>query len=527
MVSSLKNRLTLKRFFSLFTDENLTKKASLNVLGAMLEYGARMVVGLLINPYLVSGLGDYLYGVLQILGRSILYMSAASGRPTQALKWIIAQQQSSVDFEKKRRNVGSALVVWSIFVPILSVLGGLLVWLAPTWLDAPREVAWIVRVSAAIMSIDLVLTTFADIPQSTLQGENLSYKRMGSSTLIVLIAGGGFTAIALYFKTGLIGVVAADLAYTLVAGGFFLYLTKKTIPWFGIAKPSISEIRSFLRLSGWFLIWRLIDQLMISSDVIVLGQLLSVANVTTYTLAKYVPETLIGLVALVTSGISPGLGGVIGKRDYKKAGRIRDELMMGTWFISTIVGTTILLWDQNFIKLWVGQEYYASNIATLMIIVMVIQFVFIKNDASLIDLSLDLRYKVVVGTISAMLSILFATVFLWFFKWGIVGLCLGFIAGRIILSLGYPWFISRLLGMSFVSQLIGIVRPTIVMCLMFGSAVWMGKSWAVNDWISLILAVGFTIVFVALIAFYTGLSNKQRTSLLERISIALKLQSIN
>src|SRR6266498_6084642 len=227
--------LNFKAVSRWLSDEGLTKKAYLNAISAALDYGARLVVGFVINPLMVAGLGDYMYGVLQILGRLILYISAASGRPTQALKWTIANQQSSVDFEAKRRNVGSALTVWTMFIPVVGLLGLFLVWLAPAWLNAPKEVIWIIRVSAAIMTVDLILTTLADIPQSTLQGENLGYKRMGTSTLIVLIGGGGFTAVALYFKWGLIGVVGADLAYTLVAGLFFFYVARKSIPWFGVA----------------------------------------------------------------------------------------------------------------------------------------------------------------------------------------------------------------------------------------------------------------------------------------------------
>src|SRR6266498_1769271 len=360
------NLRTIPRFFS---DQSLTKKASLNALGAMLDYGARMVVGLVINPFMVRGLGDYLYGVLQILGRLILYISAASGRPTQALKWTIANQQSSVDFEAKRRNVGSALTVWTMFIPVVGLLGLFLVWLAPAWLNAPKEVIWIIRVSAAIMSVDLILTTLADIPQSTLQGENLGYKRMGISTLLVLIGGGGFTAVALYFKTGLIGVVAADLAYTLVAGLFFVYVARKSIPWFGVARPSKGEISKFFGLSWWFFIWRLVNQLMMSSDVIVLGWLISVEVVTTYTLTKYVPETLISLVAVVATGITPGLGGLMGKGNLNKAVKVRNEMMAGTWLVATIVGVTTLLWNQDFVKMWVGQERYSGNIATMLIMV--------------------------------------------------------------------------------------------------------------------------------------------------------------
>ena len=74
-----------------FSGKSLTQKAYLNALASVLEYGARLAVGFIINPLLVAGLGDVLYGAWQVLGRLIGYISPASGRPAQALKWTVAK----------------------------------------------------------------------------------------------------------------------------------------------------------------------------------------------------------------------------------------------------------------------------------------------------------------------------------------------------------------------------------------------------------------------------------------------------
>jgi O-antigen/teichoic acid export membrane protein len=517
-----KTTLNFQALSKRFSDGGLTKKAYLNALAATLDYGARLVVGLAINPLMLAGLGDYLYGVLQILGRLILYISAASGRPTQALKWTIANQQASTDYEAKRRNLGAAIAVWLFFLPILATIGALLIWIAPTWLNAPMELSWIVRLAAGIMVVDLVLTSLADVPQSVLQGENLGYKRMGLSTLLVFVGGGGFTAIALYFKTGLVGVVAADLGYTLFAGAFFLHVARRCISWFGIARPSVAELRQFFGLSWWFFVWRLVIQLMMSSDVIVLGRLNSVEEVTTYTLTKYIPETLISLVAIVVTGITPGLGGVIGSRNVQKAVRVRNEIMAGTWLIATVVGTTILLWNQDFVQLWVGKAHYSGNIPTMMIMLMITQFVLIRNDANIIDLSLNLRHKVLIGTLSATLSIVFSAVLVGFFHLGVTGLCFGFIAGRSILSLGYPWLVGRFLGVSLYAQLKDVPRPAFVTLLLFTLALSASEVWTARTWIGLILAVGVTVVVVSFLAFYIGLSSDQRRNILQRVRLVLR-----
>ena len=62
-------------------------------------------------------------------------------------------------------------------------------------------------------------------------------------------------------------------------------------------------------LSWWFLLWNLVMVIMLASDVVVLGVVGSPALVTTYTLAKYLPQAIIVAVATLIVAIMPGQGG--------------------------------------------------------------------------------------------------------------------------------------------------------------------------------------------------------------------------
>ena len=114
----------LKVVSNWLSPQSLTKKASLNAFASAIDYGARVAVEFTLNPLLVAGLGDYLYGLWRVLWRMNGYMLAAGGRSAQALKWAIANQQTSTDYDEKRRFVGNALAVWLLFLPILALVGG-------------------------------------------------------------------------------------------------------------------------------------------------------------------------------------------------------------------------------------------------------------------------------------------------------------------------------------------------------------------------------------------------------------------
>jgi O-antigen/teichoic acid export membrane protein len=383
--------------------------------------------------------------------------------------------------------------------------------------------------AAGLLVGHLIMTSLASVPRSVLEGENLGYKRMGLSALLIFV-GGGFTCLALYLDTGVVGVAVATLATTVLTGIFFLYVVHTYAPWFGVARPSFEAARKFLGLSWWFLAWNLIRNVMMASDVIVLGVMKSVESVTNYTLTKYAPETLITIVAIMVFGISPGLGGIIGSGNLEKAASVRGEIMSLTWLVVTVVGTTVLLWNRAFIGLWVGAEHYAGSIPTVLIVLVVMQFVLIRNDANIIDLTLRLRRKVLMGALSVALSLVAAGVLVGYLRLGIVGLCLGLLAGRSILSVGYPILIGRFLKTSLSSQLTGLLRPAIVSILLFSLALGLDSffssadGWmALGGWTGLVLLVGVTFGVVLILAFNAGLSGTQRRQIVRRAQIALAI----
>jgi O-antigen/teichoic acid export membrane protein len=513
---------SLKFFSGLFSDKSLTKKAYLNAFTVVLEYGASLIVGFLITPIMVSGLGNYFFGLWQVLNRLIGYISPASGRPGFALKAMLANQQASSDYDQKRRYVGSTLVIWFLFLPFLVCVGGIVSWFAPYWVQAPAGAVWIVRVVAGLLVVNMIISTLSAVPQVTLEGENLGYKRMGASVAFVFI-GGGFTWFACHLKTGIIGIAVAVVASTLVTGVFYLWAVKRNVPWFGVARPRFAETQHMLSLSGWFMGWNLVTSLLLASDVVILGLLNSVESVTNYSLTKYVPETLIGVIVIIVFGIVPGLGGIIGAGDYERATRLRNEIVSFTWLVATGLGASILVWNRVFVTLWVGAEHYSGSIPNLLIVTAAMQLALIRSDGNIIDLTLRLSQKVLLGIMSVIVSIGAASLLVGYFRLGIIGLCIGTMAGRSIISLGYPILIGRFLGIKFSHQAYGILRPVIATAFLFMvstklDSFLLKSNWSgFQGWLTFALLAGMTGIVMLFMSFHIGLSRHQREHLVRRL----------
>lgn len=491
----------------------LTHRASLNVVASLLDYGAKVGVGLVVVPILVSGLGRSLYGVWEMLGRLVGYMTAGDGRPTQALRPVISNLQASQDDAVKRRYVGGAFFVWLLFLPVVLAAGVGLVWLAPTITKVAPPLVPVVRLTCALLAASLLVGNLAALPESVLRGMNLGYKRMGLQAGLEVV-GGVLVAGAIYAGLGMVGAAGAQIAFAGLMGITFWWVVRKYVPWFGVDRPTRAEIRGLLGLSVWYSAGEAITKLLLASDVIILGIVLSPAAVTTYALTGYAARMAVNVHVLAAGGAIPGIGGVIGLRQYQKALALRNELLAITWLFATTVGSTILLWNHSFLTLWVGGGNYAGPWVNLLIVCTMAQTVFVRSDAYVIDATLQPRQRVLVAGVAAALTI--GLGILLSLRFGTVGLCLGILAGRLTQSIAYPRLVRRYLGAGTWSVRWALARPLVAMSLLFAGCALLGDRIVLRHWLGWVGGVAATTLVLSAVALAIGLPADARATVFRR-----------
>src|SRR5439155_1426307 len=184
----------------------LTQRASLNAIASLLDYAAKLVVGFVVTPIVVAALGRSLFGTWEMLNRLVTYMSAADGRPTEAIRLMVANRQAVDDATTQRRYVGAALAVWLLFLPVITAAGGLVIWLAPGVTKAAPDLHGTVRVATALLLASFFMTLVAGVPESVLRGMNLGYRRMGLQASLNLV-GGLLMIAAVRAGLGLVGLI--------------------------------------------------------------------------------------------------------------------------------------------------------------------------------------------------------------------------------------------------------------------------------------------------------------------------------
>ena len=496
-------------------DRRLTGRASLNAVAAGLDYGVRAVVELVVSPLLVAGLGANLYGAWRVLWQWTGYVWGASGRSAQALQFAIANRQFTATTTEKRQLVGAAVVVWLLFAPLVVSVGALGVWLAPVLLDVPADQVTGLRIAAAVLVVDALAVTIVTLPRSTLQGENLGYTRMAVSPVLVAL-GGVLLVVAVELDLGLPGVAAATLVTTVLTGWVFWLITRRRLPWFGASRPSRGLVRWFLGLSMWFLGWKFVLELMIASDVLVLAAFAPLTAVAAFALTKFVSDSLVQALSLLVQATIPGIGGHLGAGRLTRAADLRGEVLALVWTVGTAAGATVVIWNASFVGLWVGEALFAGTTTTLLLVVLAFQIALIRTDTFLIDVALVPRVKVLAGTAAAVASIGLAVLAVGPLGLGVVGMCVGLVTGRGLLSVAAPLAVGRVLGIPVSGQLRAIARPLLTTCALLAAAVALSDRLAVDGWLPLVLGVAVTFPGAMAVAATVGLDGSQRRKLVVR-----------
>ncbi len=494
--------------------DKLLKKAYLNAIASFLDFFARLIVNFLITPILISQLGSSIFGVWKIIGRLADFVTTANGNSGQALKWVIANAQSSGDYQYKRDQVANAIAVWLCFVPVLVLAGTLLAWFSPMIIDVAPEYHKAVRITSALLVGNLVIMGIGKIPAAVLQGMNLGYRRMGVAASLTLLTG-----VLMYWFLD-IGWGLVGLALAQVIGGFltallFFFVVRKNVPWFGWAKPTLSGAKQFFNLSLWYLAWALVNKVILNGDLVILGVIASSVEAGIYSVSVFAAQSSVSVMGLAVGAAIPGLGGLLGDKKFTQVIGLRRELMTYSWVISMVFAGIILSLNQSFVSLWVGTENYAGHLVDLLIVLSSVQLILIRNDAFIIDLTLNLKHKVLFGLLSASVTIGLAAY--WIPVLGIAGLCLAVVAGRLILTLAYPILIGRYLKHRTI-RLTTILRFGIGTALILLSSVLLGQELDLDNlWYCAFLTI--PIGLVALMLCFLVLNSKERKILFKRINV--------
>lgn len=500
------------------TQENegsLTRRAGLTFASSLLQQGAQLIVGFIVIPIIIHGLGAELYGAWMMIKQAAGYTAQADLRPMGTLKFTLAVTQHVKDVQEKRRQIGAAILIWGLTLPIIFTLGAGLLWAAPSFIRVSDEHIFIVRVAMVLVILHLAMERVLTLPDNVLRGMNLHYKAMGLNAVMVL-CGGFLSAVAIWMGWGLPGVAAGGIIASAGAGGVRFIVAKRVLSWFGAARPKREEFFSFGKLSGWLMFSGLAGTLFSASDLLVLGIVLGPSVTAVYATTGAVIRMLIGPLGQLLSSGGPGIAGLCGEKDWRRVAAVRKEMYVVGLIMMTVIGAGILALNSSFLKLWLGEGFYAGDLTNLLLVLIGFMMIFFRIDGVIIDSMLLFRKKAAVMLVSGLVAVTSGA--LLSFVWGTAGMAFGILCSYIVLLSCIQILIRRKLSYKANENLDSLYRPVVVSFLLLIGAYYISSFLNPETWLSLLLiSAPFGCVTFGLM-WFIGLSKIDRGMLVKRVA---------
>lgn len=414
--------------------EGYQRKVKLNALSSYFNLFINSLTLLLISPLLVRFLGDMNFGIWKSIQRILSITSVADGQSGQALKSFIANSESNTDYDRKRRLIGSALKVSLYFMPLTLVLVGCIVYFLPSLMnDIPESYVPAIRFTGFILGINLIITPLLAIPDSILIGTNNLFTLNKVQIFTTVLMNCLFLLVA-FLDYGIVGLAYVS-TFVLVLNGLIVYLIcKKTIHWFGFRKPKKEEVKIFFNFSFWVLLWSFLERLLLSTEIFLIGYLITPVEVTNYSFSAYAIQLVVPIALFTGSAFIPSLGNFVGQKDLINSRKVIFNIKSALLIISISFGCGIILFNNLFVKLWIGEDYYLGDLNNFLMVVIMIQLLLLRNDSQIKDLTLNIKMKVVYGAIGTFLVFLLAIVSYSFYP-NISSIFLSIIVGRLLMTI--------------------------------------------------------------------------------------------
>jgi O-antigen/teichoic acid export membrane protein len=494
--------------------QTLTKRAGLTFASNLLRQGTQILVGFVVTPIVIRGLGAELYGALQMIEQAVVYIARSDLRPMGTLRIFLAVRQHSADHKEKQRLVGAALSISLAMLPFFLLSGACLYWAAPLFIRVSPDYALAVQLTMGIAVFRIALDKLMGIPGSILAGVNLEYKAMGLSAFTVLVSG-ALSILAIAVGWGLVGVACAAVAGVLLNGIFRFFVACKYVPWLGVAWPTRPEFFGFTKSSGWFFLSSIADAFLNVSDLLIIGMVLGPAAAGVYASTGAVLRMVVAPVSQVLSSASAGIGELCGKRDWPRVILIRQEMFAIAVVVMTVIGTGVVGFNKAFLGLWIGDGFYSGDWVNLTMVLIALVKVLLKSDSLLLDNLLVFKERSVAFFICGIFTLCSGVILTY--HAGEIGMALSVFIGQFGLYLYCYKLINKKLCKENSNDLKFPIKMMVMPAILISSSYTLTDSFIPHNFLTFLSSVIVCSFISILILWKYGISDSDRNSSLARM----------
>ena len=479
----------------------------LNALALYANFIVLGVIGIAINPLMVRALGIEQFGIWKSCLRLLDLTTVADGRASQALKWIVAHRDHEEVPVERQRDIGAAIVIWMMWIPILFIAVGAIILFLPNLVSGvPAASLPGARWLSALLGFNIVLGGVLGISDAALVGTNQGYRSYVLTTAFLVFSNFAML-IAAWGKFGLIGVGAATVLGSFLNGTITWIVARRYIKWWGIACPRRSDVMRVLSFTNWTMVGSLIQSLMLSTEVLAIGYVVGPAAVSRYTFTSYISTFVMSICLMTGTAVTPKLGAMVGRGDLSDAAALQNRTREILLALLAVGATGLILCNRPFVESWAGKDFYLGDLINLGVVAVMVQLSLIRFDFQIQDIGLRIGPKVVWSGVTSVLALVIGAG-LFRITGSLPFLFVGILLGRVPLHLIFPRLVSNVIPGH--NRHLG---GTIAMLATVAGAFALSQFWHVEGWLGFAEAAAATLVLGGFAAFQLVLTSGMRRAI--------------
>jgi O-antigen/teichoic acid export membrane protein len=330
---------------------------------------AGAVVAFLLRPWLIEWLGTTSYGVWLIVSSLTGYFGLADLGVRPAVVHYIATNDARGDHAAVNRYVNTAFVAFAACGGVVLLASGAFALVLPSAFDLGGTSANAARLALLLAGADLALGLPWNAWSAVVVGKqrydvlnriNLLVLALRTAAIVALLSQGG----------GIVALAAANLASTGLEMGLKARAAFRLEPRLRFA-PGLAERRAARDLLGYGLMAVVVTlslQLVWLTDPMVIGWLIAVPAVTTFSNGAVLPSYVRQFLAAWGRVLEPAAGALEARQDREALARILRGACRATLAVAAPMLVYLVVFGEAFLHRWLGPETAAASAEVMTIL---------------------------------------------------------------------------------------------------------------------------------------------------------------
>lgn len=486
-------------------------------IGAVLSYiniVLSIVIGFVVSPLLVHGLGKSEYGAYQMTAALIGYVSVLDFGLHSSVTRFVSKYLARGDERGQQNFIGVSLILFSVIAVIIIAIGIVLYINIPSIYKRSATIneIHVIQKLLVVLIVNLALS----MPGAVFESIAISYEKFVfvklSATVKMLLR---FCVILImgFYSFNALAVVILDFSLNILSMlGHAVYCFKFLNIKIRIHDCSFKFVKSVFAFSAFIFIAGITDQINWKADTTILGIILGTTPVTLYSIAG----SLVGYYR----SLSGALSGIFLPKAVKMVAVGDDntkltDLMIKIGRVQLIIISLILVGfitlGLEFITLWMGEEYSQAYIWFLIMAVPLVVPITQSIGINIIEAKNMHRFRAVVYFFIALGNIILTVVLVK--TVGIVGAPIG--TGLTMLvgnTFVINWYYSKRVGLQIKRFFVEVylkmapsVLGALIVCVILNGLIGLNGSWA-----KLLLKAVCVFIIYALSVWNFGLNEQEK-----------------